>query len=71
MVIKETIVIDVVEKKNYKGQEECTHNSYRRNSPYHQKWNRIEAKQNENKGLQNKPTNNYEDKCYKCGMKGH
>ena len=31
----------------------------------------IEAKQNENKGLQNKPTKKYEDKCYRCGMKGH
>jgi hypothetical protein len=29
------------------------------------------VKQNENKGLQNKPTNNYGDKCYKCDMKGH
>ena len=28
-------------------------------------------KQNENKGLQNKPTKRYEDKCYRCGMKGH
>ena len=60
MVIKETIVMDVVEKKNYKGQEECTYNSYRKNSLYHQKWNCIEAKQNENKGLQNKPTNTME-----------
>jgi hypothetical protein len=29
------------------------------------------VKQNENKGLQNKPTINYEDKCYRCGMKRH
>jgi hypothetical protein len=29
------------------------------------------VKQNENKGLQNKPTKNYEDKCYKYGMKGN
>ena len=28
-------------------------------------------KQNEKKGLQNKPTMNYENKCYRCGMKGH
>jgi hypothetical protein len=58
-------------RKNYKGQEERTHNSYKRNVSYHQKWNHIEVKQNENKGLQNKPTKNYEDKCYRCGMKGH
>jgi hypothetical protein len=67
MVIEETMVVDVdeVEKKNYKGQGERTHNSYKRNTPYHQKWNHTEAKQNENKGLQNKPTKNYGDKCYK------
>jgi hypothetical protein len=51
----------VVEKKNYKGQRERTHNSYKRNAHFHQKWNYNEAKQNENKGLQNKPTKNYED----------
>jgi hypothetical protein len=58
-------------RKNYRGQRERTHNSYKRNVPYHQKWNHTEAKQNENKSLQNKPTKNYEDKCYRCGMKGH
>jgi len=58
-------------RKNYRGQGERTHNSYKRNVPYHQKWNHTEAKQNENKGLQNKPTKNYEDKCYRCGMEGH
>jgi hypothetical protein len=29
-----------------------------------------EVKENENKGLQNKHTKNYENKCYKCCMKG-
>jgi len=58
-------------KKNYRGQGERTHNSYKRNAHFHQKWNHTEAKQNENKGLQNKPLNNSEDKCYRCGMKGH
>jgi len=75
MVIKETVIVDVdvdvVEKKNYRGQGECTHNSYKRNTIYHKKWNHTEAKQNENKGLQNKLTKNYEDKCYRCGMKGN
>jgi hypothetical protein len=51
-------------KKNYRGQGEHTHNSYKRNSHFHQKWNHTEAKQNKNKGLQNKPTKNYEDKCH-------
>jgi hypothetical protein len=58
-------------RKNYRGQRKCTHNSYKRNTLYHQKWNHIEVKQNENKNSQNKPTMNYEDKCYRCGMKGH
>jgi hypothetical protein len=38
-------------RKNYVGQGECTHNSYKRTTPYHQKWNHTKAKQNENKGL--------------------
>jgi hypothetical protein len=58
-------------RKNYRGQGERTHNSYKRNNSYHQKWNHTEVKQNENKDLQNKPTKKYEDKCYRCGMKGH
>jgi hypothetical protein len=29
------------------------------------------VKQNKNKDLQNKLTINYEDKCYRCGMKRH
>jgi len=43
MVIKETVVVDVdvVENKNYRGQGECTHNSYKRNVHFHQKWNNI------------------------------
>jgi hypothetical protein len=36
-------------RKDYKGQGERTHNSHKRNAPYHQKWNHTEAKQNENK----------------------
>jgi hypothetical protein len=58
-------------RKNYRGQGKRTHNSYKINAPYHQKWNHTEAKQNENKSLQNKLTKNYEDKCYRCGMKRH
>jgi hypothetical protein len=58
-------------RKNYRGQRECTHNSYKINVPYHHKWNHTEAKQNENKRLKNKLTKNYKDKCYKCSMKGH
>ena len=58
-------------KKNYRGQGERTHNSYKRNTPYHQKWNHTEAKQNQNNGLQNKLTKNYEGKCCRYGMKGH
>jgi hypothetical protein len=30
MVIKETMVMDVVENKNYRGKWEHTHNSYKR-----------------------------------------
>jgi hypothetical protein len=73
MIIEETMVVDVdeIEKKNYKGQGKLTHNFYKRNTSYHQKRNHIEAKQNENKGLQNKPTKNYGDKCCRCCMKGH
>jgi hypothetical protein len=58
-------------KKNYRGQGEHTHNSYKRNAHFHQKCNHTEAKQNENKGIQNKPTKNYEDKCYRCDMIQH
>jgi hypothetical protein len=73
MVIEETMVVDVdkIKKKNYKGQGKLTRNSYKRNTPHHQKRNHIEAKQNENKSLQNKPTKNYGDKCYRCCMTGH
>jgi hypothetical protein len=45
-------------KKNYRGQEECTDNSYKINAHFHQKWNHTEAKQKEYKSLQNKPTKN-------------
>jgi len=48
-------------RKNYRGQGERICNSYKRNVFYHQKWNHTEVKQNKNK----------EDKCYRCGMKGH
>jgi hypothetical protein len=70
MVIKETVAVDVVET-NYRGQGDRTHYFYKRNALYYQKWNHTEAKQNENKGLQNKSTKNYEDKCYRYGMKEH
>jgi hypothetical protein len=43
----------------YRGQWERTHNSYKRNFHFHQKWNHTEAKEYKNKGLQNKPTKNY------------
>jgi hypothetical protein len=46
----------------YRGQWERTHNSYKRNVHFHQKWNHTEAKEYKNKGLQNKPTKNYEDR---------
>jgi hypothetical protein len=72
IVIEETMMVNMDEvEKNYKGQGERTHNSYKRNTLYHQKWNHTEVKQNENKGLQNKPTKNYGDKCYRCCIKGH
>jgi hypothetical protein len=46
----------------YIGQWERTHNSYKKNVHFHQKWNHSEAKEYKNKGLQNKPTKNYEDR---------
>ena len=38
---------------------------------HHQKWNNIEVKQENGKCLQDKPPKNYENKCYRCDMKGH
>ena len=38
---------------------------------HHQKWNNIEVKQENGKCLQDKPPKNHENKCYRCGMKGH
>ncbi|KAL0003014.1 hypothetical protein SO802_016795 [Lithocarpus litseifolius] len=51
--------------RNNQYREDRTHNSSKRNStPYHQK--------NQNgKGLQNKPSKSHEIKCYRCGMEGH
>jgi len=34
----------------------------KKNVHFHQKWNHTEAKEYKNKGLQNKPTKNYEDR---------
>nr|XP_023919902.1 uncharacterized protein LOC112031443 [Quercus suber] len=50
---------------NNQYKEDRTHNSSKRNNtPYHQK--------NQNgKGLQNKPSNGHENKCYRCTMEGH
>jgi hypothetical protein len=46
MVIKETVVVDVdMVEKNYRGQGERTHNSYKRNAHFHRKWNHTEVKQ--------------------------
>ena len=51
--------------RNNQYREDRTHNSSERNNtPYHQK--------NQNgKGLQNKPSNGHVNKCYRCGMEGH
>jgi hypothetical protein len=54
--------VDVVEIYIYIGQWERTHNSYKRDVHFHQKWNHSKAKEYKNKGLQNKPTKNYEDR---------
>jgi hypothetical protein len=70
IVIKETMIVDEVEKI-IKVKRNVLIILTKRNTSYHQKWNHTEAKQNENKGLQNKPTKKYEDKCYRCGMKRH
>jgi hypothetical protein len=32
-------------RKNYRSQAERTHNSYKQNAHFHQKWNHIEVKQ--------------------------
>jgi hypothetical protein len=56
------VEMDVVEKKNYRGQWKRTHNSYKRNVYFHQKWNHTKTKEYKNKSLQNKPTKNYEDR---------
>jgi hypothetical protein len=55
-------------RKNYKGKRKCTHNSYKRNANT-RSGTILRLNKMKNKGLQNKPTNNYEDKCYRCGMK--
>ena len=55
-------------RKNYRDQVEHTHNSYKKHTSYHQKWNHTKTKQNKSKGLQNKPTKKYENKCYRCGI---
>ena len=39
-------------------------------SMHHQKWNNTEAKQDE-KHVQNMPSNSHANTCHKCGMKGH
>ena len=36
-----------------------------------QKYNNDEAKQENEKYLQDKPSKNHENNCYKCGMSGH
>ena len=38
---------------------------------HHQKWNNTKVKQENGKCLQDKPPKNHENKCYRCGMKGH
>ena len=38
---------------------------------HHRKWNNTEVKQENEKCLQDKPLKNHENKCYRCGMKGH
>ena len=40
-------------------------------SLHHQIWNNIEAKQENGKCLQDKPSKNHENNCYRCGMKRH
>ena len=40
-------------------------------SLHHEKWNNTEAKQENEKCLQDKPHKNHENNCYRCGMKGH
>ena len=37
---------------------------------HHQKWNNIEAIQDE-KHAQNTPSKSHENTCHRCGMKGH
>ena len=40
--------------------------------PSHQKWKYNETEQHGNwRGLQNKPPKTHEEKCHRCGMKGH
>jgi hypothetical protein len=69
MVIKETMIVDVdvveyiyIYIYIYIDQWERTHNSYKRNIHFHQKRNHTKAKEYKNKGLQNKPTKNYESR---------
>ena len=51
--------------RNNQYREDRIHNSSKRNNtPYHQK-------NQSGKGLQNKPSNSHENKCYRCGMEGH
>ena len=38
---------------------------------HHQKWNNTKVKQENGKCLRDKSLKNHENKCYRCGMKGH
>ena len=43
----------------------------RKASLHHQKWNNTKTKQENRKCIQDKPLKNYENNCYRCGIKGH
>ena len=46
--------------------------SHRYATPSHQKiHNNSEPSKGKGKGVQNQPPKNYEDKCFRCGLKGH
>ena len=59
------------------GRNPWYHGSYNNNSQkrkaslHHHKWNNIEVKQENGKCLQDKPSKNHENKCYRCGMNEH
>ena len=38
---------------------------------HHQKWNNTETKQENEKCLQDKPSKDHGNNCYRCGMKGY